>query len=144
MTTHLIVATACAAALAGLGWFVCRGRSVEEGGHWALKALLVALIVVAPFFIVMFSLKLPVWSSPSPPSWDRPCFTYGFPVPSKFESAGGTRDFPGLLCLNWLFWTCYAMFLLGYRKWRSYLVAAALVAAVSGVLFGGHLFTATR
>lgn len=144
MTTYLMVAAACALALAGLAWFVWRGRSIEEDAHWAVKVVFAILLVAVPVCAAFAMLRLPAWASPSPATWNRPCFAYGFPVPSKFESAGGTRDFPGLLCLSWLFWTCFLMFLLGYRKWLSYLIAAALVATVSGLIFGGGLVCAAR
>lgn len=140
MTIQLGVAVICTLALAYVAWAICKKFPLGEKAHWGLKILFVLLIVAVPAFLALKVCWLPVWAGPQPSTWNRPLFTYGFPFPCKFDSLGGAKDYDGVLCLNWLFWTCYLMFVLGYRKWMSYFVAGALVVAASAVLFGRFLF----
>ena len=107
----------------------CLRRKI--GDNWSLGRLLrwgrVALVVVVPFVILCCTVKTPFWSLPSPSCWDRPRFIYGWPLPWKIDGAA----YPLTFAFNLFLWTGYLMFLLGYRRFKSYFKAAVLLLVFS-------------
>ncbi len=110
----------------------CLRRKI--GGNGTRGRLLrwarVAVIVVIPFLILFSTVKTPFWSFPSPDSWNRPRFVYGWPFPWKMDGA----VYPLTFTLNLALWTGYLMFLLGYRRFKSYCNAGVFLLALSSLL----------
>ena len=105
--------------------------------HWWTKAIKFAMVIVLPLAVVACTLNTPFWSLVSPAGWDRPRFIYGWPIPWKSEA--GMTLYVIVPAINWLLWTAYAMFVVGYRKWKAYrnmlLVMGGLI-VVYAFLFG--------
>ena len=93
---------------------VC-GRSML--GRGALAALLALVVFCLTIFVKQLAYG-PYWSTP-----DRPMFAYGWPIPWKWETQGGTRDFLWVLPLNVV--CCYGLmlFLCGFRKRKQFFIA---------------------
>lgn len=91
----------------------------------------VGVVAVIPLLILCCTVKTPFWSFPSPDAWDRPRFIYGWPFPWKIDGAVYLVTF----ALNLALWTGYLMFLLGYRRFKSYRNAGVFLLALSLLLF---------
>lgn len=90
-----------------------------------------ALVAVIPLLILCCTVKTPFWSFLSPGTWDRPRFVYGWPLPWKIDGAA----YPLTFAINLALWTGYLMFLLGYRRFKSYYKAGAMLLVFSLLLF---------
>lgn len=105
--------------------------------HWWTKSIKLTMVIVLPLAVVACTLNTPFWSLVPPGGWDRPRFIYGWPIPWKPEA--GMTLYVIVPAINWLLWTAYAMFVVGYRKWKAYrnmlLVMGGLI-VVYAFLFG--------
>ena len=97
-----------------------------------VRVLRVVALVVLPVVIVLCTLNTPFWSYPSPETWDRPRFIYGWFLPYK-----GERTMEGMhkICpfLNLFLWTLYLMVLVGYRRIKHYLVMLGVMLVLFGL-----------
>lgn len=106
-----------------------------------VRFLVIVALVVVPIVLVIASFNSPIWSFPSPSTWERPQFYYGWPLPIKRD---GGRTFPlGIVFINWIFWTLYLQCVLGSRRLKHYIITLSIVLGLSflGVLWcGGSAF----
>ena len=97
-----------------------------------VRILRLSAVVGLPFVIVLCTLNTPFWSYPSPETWDRPRFIYGWFLPYK-----GERTMEGMhkICpfLNLFLWTLYLMVLVGYRRTKHYLVMLWVMLVLFGL-----------
>ena len=97
-----------------------------------VRILRVVAVVVLPVVIVLCTLNTPFWSYPSPETWDRPRFVYGWFLPYK-----GERTMEGMhkICpfLNLFLWTFYLMVLVGYRRIKNYLIMLGVMLVLFGL-----------
>ena len=97
-----------------------------------VRVLRVVAVVVLPVVIVLCTLNTPFWSYPSPETWDRPRFIYGWFLPYK-----GERTMEGMhkICpfLNLFLWTLYLMVLVGYRRIKHYLIMLGVMLVLFGL-----------
>ena len=97
-----------------------------------VRVLRVVVLVVLPVVIVLCTLNTPFWSYPSPETWDRPRFIYGWFLPYK-----GERTMEGMhkICpfLNLFLWTLYLMVLVGYRRIKHYLIMLGVMLVLFGL-----------
>ena len=97
-----------------------------------VKILCLAAVVVLPVVIVVATMNTPFWSYQSPALWDRPRFDYGWFIPWK-----GERPLYGnrMVCpfLNLFLWTLYLMVIVGYRRFRHYLVFLVVMLGLFGL-----------
>ena len=97
-----------------------------------VRVLRVVALVVLPVVIVLCTLNTPFWSYPSPETWDRPRFIYGWFLPYK-----GERTMEGMrkICpfLNLFLWTFYLMVLVGYRRIKHYLIMLGVMLVLFGL-----------
>ncbi|MCR5414301.1 MAG: hypothetical protein K6F50_06200 [Kiritimatiellae bacterium] len=94
----------------------------------SLRALRLAAVILLPAVLVLFTLQTPIWSYPSPASWNRPQFAYGWPLMWKREGSGELHFIVPMI--NFIFWTAYLALVLGYRKLKHYLVMLSCLAAL--------------
>ena len=85
-----------------------------------------AVVVVLSLTVTLFTVNAPFWSYPSPDMWKRPRFNYGWPIMWKGERMQGEHMIGPLL--NLIAWTVYFMLVLGYRKWKNYIVMSVVFA----------------
>ena len=111
------------------------------GKNLLVRILVVVALVVVPIVLVVVSFNSPIWSFPSPSTWDRPQFYYGWPLPIKRD---GHVVFPLVIAIvNWIFWTLYLQWVLGSRRLKHYVItlSIALVLSCLGVWWcGGSAF----
>ena len=119
--------------------FLARRLPPCEAASKVVRFLKVAALALVPVFLTLATLRTPFWSMPSPASWNRPRFIYGWPLPWKNEAGMVLLLF--MPCVNWFLWTLYVRWLLGCRRLRSFLVTVAvagglalLLLFVSGIL----------
>ena len=97
-----------------------------------VRILRLIAVVALPVVIVLCTLNTPFWSYPSPETWDRPRFIYGWFLPYK-----GERTMEGMhkICpfLNLFLWTLYLMVLMGYRRIKHYLVMLGVMLVLFGL-----------
>ena len=124
----------------GVAYFV-RRLPQSLGKNLLVRILVIVALVVVPIVLLLFSVKSPIWSFPSPSTWERPQFYYGWPLPTKRD---GGVSFPWVLVfVNWIFWTLYLQWVLGSRRLKHYVItlSIALVLSCLGVWWcGGSAF----
>ena len=122
---------ALGALAASCEYFRCVRLQTGTKSGVLVRVLRVVALVVLPVVIVLCTLNTPFWSYPSPETWDRPRFIYGWFLPYK-----GERTMEGMhkICpfLNLFLWTLYLMVIVGYRRIKHYLI----MLVVMPVLFG--------
>ena len=102
-----------------------------------VRILVIVALVVVPIVLVFASFKSPIWSFPSPSTWERPQFYYGWPLPIKRD---GGMTFPLIIVfVDWMFWTIYLQWVLGSRRLKHYIITLSIVLVLSflGVLSCG-------
>ena len=134
LTPLLFVALGALAA--SCEYFRCVRLQTGTKSGVLVRVLRVVALVVLPVVIVLCTLNTPFWSYPSPETWDRPRFIYGWFLPCKVER---TPLGFWLLFLNIFLWTLYLMVLLGYRRIKHYLImlVVMLVLSVPFAMFVG-------
>lgn len=133
----VVVFCALGAAAASADWLRSRIAEMEQGSSLLAGCAKGLAIAVLPLIVLLCTLNSPFWSYAPPGGWDRPRFLYGWPIPWKTEA--GMTLYAIVPALNWLLWTAYTMFIMGYRKWKSYrkmLMVAAVLILVYALLFG--------
>ena len=127
-----LVFVALGALAASCEYFRCVLLRSETKAGTLLKVLRVVALVVLPVVIVLCTLNTPFWSYPSPETWDRPRFIYGWFLPYK-----GERTMEGMhkICpfLNLFLWTLYLMVLVGYRRIKHYLIMLVFMLILFGL-----------
>lgn len=97
-----------------------------------VRILRLIAVVALPVVIVLCTLNTPFWSYPSPETWDRPRFIYGWFLPYK-----GERTMEGMhkICpfLNLFLWTLYLMVIVGYRRIKHYLIMLGVMLVLFGL-----------
>ena len=94
-----------------------------------VRFLVIVALVVVPIVLDIASFNSPIWSFPSPSTWERPQFYYGWPLPIKRD---GGRTFPlGIVFVNWIFWTLYLQWVLGSRRLKHYIITLSIVLMIS-------------
>lgn len=94
-----------------------------------VRILVVVALVVVPIVLVFASFKSPIWSFPSPSTWERPQFYYGWPLPIKRD---GGMTFPLIIVfVDWMFWTIYLQWVLGSRRLKHYIITLSIVLVLS-------------
>ena len=107
------------------------------GKNFLVRILVILALVVVPIVLVFASFKSPIWSFPSPSTWERPQFYYGWPLPIKRD---GGMTFPLIIVfVDWMFWTLYLQWVLGSRRLKHYIITLSIVLVLSflGVLSCG-------
>lgn len=93
-----------------------------------VRILVILALVVVPIVLVFASFKSPIWSFPSPSTWERPQFYYGWPLPIK----RGGMTFPLIIVfVDWMFWTIYLQWVLGSRRLKHYIITLSIVLVIS-------------
>ena len=114
---------ALAAMAISANWFWKRHGAALPNGKAVMFSRL-AVVVVLSLTVTLFTANAPFWSYPSPGMWDRPRFNYGWPIMWKGERMQGEHMIGPLL--NLIAWTVYFMLVLGYRKWKNYVVMSVV------------------
>ena len=112
--------------------FLARRLPPCEAASKVVRFLKVAALALVPVFLTLATLRTPFWSMPSPASWNRPRFVYGWPLPWKNEAGMVLLMF--MPCVNWFLWTLYVRWLLGCRRLRSFLVTVAVAGGLALLL----------
>ena len=118
--------------------FFTRRLPQSFGKNLLVRILVIVALIVVPFVMFFISFNSPIWSFPSPSSWERPRFCYGWPLPIKLD--GGVA-FPLVdIFVNWIFWTLYLQWVLGSRRLKHYIITLSIVLGLSffGVLSCGR------
>ena len=127
-----LVFVALGALAASCEYFRCVRLQTGTKSGVLVRVLRVVALVVLPVVIVLCTLNTPFWSYPSPETWDRPRFIYGWFLPYK-----GERTMEGMrkICpfLNLFLWTLYLMVLVGYRRAKHYLVMLVVMLVLFGM-----------
>ena len=104
-------------------WKYCRSeRKIVSGflplaWRWLLAGIF-ALLVVGTTLLAKTLAYGPYWSCP-----DRPMFAFGWPIPWKWETAGGPKVLLWALPLNVILCFGLFLFLFGFRKLKHFLIA---------------------
>ena len=104
-------------------WKYCRSeRKIVSGllplaWRWLLAGIF-ALLVVGTTLLAKTLAYGPYWSCP-----DRPMFAFGWPIPWKWETAGGPKVLFWALPLNVILCFGLFLFLFGFRKLKHFLIA---------------------
>ena len=94
-----------------------------------VRILVIVALVVVPIVLVFASFKSPIWSFPSPSTWERPQFYYGWPLPIKRD---GGMTFPLIIVfVDWMFWTIYLQWVLGSRRLKHYIITISILLVLS-------------
>lgn len=124
----LVVFASLVALPFGVAYFV-RRLPQSLGKNLLVRILVIVALVVVPIVLLLFSVKSPIWSFPSPSTWERPQFYYGWPLPTKRD---GGVSFPWVLVfVNWIFWTLYLQWVLGSRRLKHYIISLSIVLVIS-------------
>ena len=127
-----LVFVALGALAASCEYFRCVRLQTGTKSGVLVRVLRVVALVVLPVVIVLCTLNTPFWSYPSPETWDRPRFIYGWFLPYK-----GERTMEGMrkICpfLNLFLWTFYLMVLVGYRRIKHYLIMLGVMLVLFGL-----------
>ena len=115
------------------------------GKNFLVRILVILALGVVPIVLAFVSSKAPIWSFPSPSTWERPQFYYGWPLPIKRD---GGITFPFVIVfVDWMFWTIYLQWVLGSRRLKHYIITLSIVLVLSflGVLSsGGYAFRSSN
>ena len=133
----VVVFCALGAAAASADWLRSRVADTKQGSSLLAGCAKGLAIAVLPLIVLLCTINSPFWSYTPPSGWDRPRFLYGWPIPWKTEA--GMTLYAIVPALNWLLWTAYAMFVMGFRKWKSYrkmLMVAGVLILICALLFG--------
>jgi len=112
----------------GVSYFT-RRLPPSFGKSLLVRILVVGALVVVPIVLLLFSVKSPIWAFPSPSTWERPQFYYGWPLPTKRD--GGVYLPLGLAFVNWIFWTLYLQWVLGSRRLKHYIITLSIALVLS-------------
>ena len=94
-----------------------------------VRILVILALLVVPIVLVFASFKSPIWSFPSPSTWERPQFYYGWPLPIKRD---GGMTFPLIIVfVDWMLWTIYLQWVLGSRRLKHYIITISILLVLS-------------